>query len=304
VSSFKRIKNTLVYAAAVCGYKIAQAVPRKAGLWFFGNLGAFAFIFPNEEKRRTIRHLQMVYGNEWDNHRIYKTARDVYVNLGKNLFDSIWIASRTMSKLDNIISTDSFDEIDAAYNSGKGIIAITAHIGCFEMLLHYFALRGYRTFAIGRKSFDERIEQLLRKNRSGDNIEYMNRTESPRALMRKLQDGKVFGVLIDQDTRVESVFAQFLGKMASTPSGPVKMAMKMGVPVFVVTTARVSKYKHHIFLSKCIEFNNTGDFEKDLIDNVGIANDLICDTIKKYPSQWVWMHRRWKNQPHPPAPSP
>ncbi|MGE5671156.1 MAG: hypothetical protein ACM31E_06910, partial [Fibrobacterota bacterium] len=62
--------------------------------------------------------------------------------------------------------------------------------------------------------------------------------------------------------------------------------------------------KHHIFLSKCIEFNNTGDFEKDLIDNVGKANDLICDTLKKYPSQWVWMHRRWKNQPHPPAPSP
>jgi KDO2-lipid IV(A) lauroyltransferase len=73
--------------------------------------------------------------------------------------------------------------------------------------------------------------------------------------------------------------------------------MKMEVPVFVVTTARVEGGKHHVFISKEIEMDNTGDFEADLVRNVQKANDKICETIRKHPDQWVWMHRRWRTAP-------
>ena len=295
--SFKQVKNSIIYASAACAQKMAQTVPRKIGLKMFGIIGAIAFAFSNKEKERTLKHLRFIFGSEWSDSKIRNTAREVYIQLGRNLFDGICLPGLSKDKLHAIVKSDSFDEFRNAYNKGKGIIAITAHTGCFEMLLHYYALEGFRCFAIGRRLYDERLEKLIRKTRSGDNIEYMNRSESPRKIIRELQEGKVFGVLIDQDTQVEGVFANFLGKKAYTPSGPVKMAMKLKVPVFVSTTVRHPDDSHYIFINKQLPLIDTGNFQEDLIKNVQAVNDLICATITQYPSQWVWMHRRWKRQP-------
>jgi KDO2-lipid IV(A) lauroyltransferase len=282
---------------AACAYKAAQTVPRKIGIKLFGTIGAIVFAFPNKEKARTLEHLRFIFGNEWKESDIRKTGREVYIQLGRNLFDSICLPGFSKEKLDTIVKCDPLDEFRNAYSKGKGIVAITAHTGCFEMLLHYFALEGFNCFAIGRRLYDERLEKLIRKTRSGDNIQYMNRSESPRKIIKGLQDGKVFGVLIDQDTKVEGVFANFLGKQAFTPSGPVKMAMKLKIPVFVSTTVRHPDDSHYIFINKQLPLIDTGNFEEDLVKNVQSVNDQICATIKKYPSQWVWMHRRWKRQP-------
>lgn len=292
----KRVKNSIVCAGANFGYALAQKLPRRIGLILFGAVGAIAFLFPNRERTRTISHLEFIYGKNWSKKQIWQCARNVYVQLGKNLFDSIYLAKRPKSVLDDIIQSDSFDSFTDAYNEGKGVIAITAHTGCFEMLLHYFAIRGFKCFAIGKRMFDPRLEALVRNMRSGVNMEYMNKSENTRKMLRFLNDGKVFGVLIDQDTNVEGVFAPFLGYPAHTPSGPVKIAMKTGVPVFVATTLRQNDDRHYVYLDK-LELLDTGDFEADLAANVAKANELICRTINKDPSQWVWMHRRWRRKP-------
>lgn len=294
---FKRVKNSLIYAAAVAGYNLTMIIPRSIGVSLFGAIGAFAFIFPNEEKRRTLRHLRLIYGNDWSEPEIRKCARDVYINLGKNLFDGIFLSCLPKDKYEKYVTSDSLDEFRNAYNEGKGLVGIAAHCGCFEMLLHYYAIMGFDCFAIGRKLYDDRLDQLVRKSRSGENIDYMSRDENPRKIVRQLMSGKAFGVLVDQDTKVEGVFAKFLGKLAYTPSGPIKIAMKMNIPVFVVTTARMNDNRHHVFISKRLKLIDTGDFEKDLVSNVEMVNDLISDFIRRYPSQWVWMHRRWKRQP-------
>ncbi len=267
------------------------------GLFFFGQIGAFVFLFPNREKQRTLSHLKFIYGDRWSERQIRNTAREVYIGLGKNLFDAIYLSRLSPEEFNRIVHHDSLDSFRKAYELNKGVIVITAHVGCFEMLLHFFALHGFRSFAVGRKMFDNRLEDLIRKARSGDNIEYMDRTEGTIKVVRLLKQGKAFGVLIDQDTKVESVFATFLGHQALTPSGPLKLAMKLGIPAFVATTARQKDNTHHVFISEQIALSETGDFESDLRENVQKANDLICRTIEKYPSQWVWMHRRWKHQP-------
>ncbi|MDO5576510.1 MAG: hypothetical protein Q4F84_05475, partial [Fibrobacter sp.] len=128
----KRVKNSIICAGANFGYALAQKLPRQVGLALFGAVGAIAFLFPNREKTRTISHIEFIYGKTWSKEQIRQCARKVYIQLGKNLFDSIYLAKRSKSALDNIIQSDSFDSFTDAYNEGKGVIAITAHTGCFE----------------------------------------------------------------------------------------------------------------------------------------------------------------------------
>ncbi|HEX3019064.1 MAG TPA: lysophospholipid acyltransferase family protein [Chitinispirillaceae bacterium] len=293
----KQVRHDLLYKGAQIAFNIASKIPRSTGLSLFGRIGALVFLFPSLEKRRTISHLKFIYGNKWSEKQILSTAREVYIELGKNLFDAIHLSRLNQEALNRIVQHDSLDEFRSAYELNKGVIVITAHVGCFEMLLHFFALHGFKSFAVGRKMFDQRLEELIRETRSGDNIEYMDRTEGTIKIVRLLKQGKTFGVLIDQDTKVESVFAPFLGHDASTPSGPVKLAMKFDIPAFVVTTVRQKNNTHHVYISEQLKLTRTDDFESDLRVNVQKANDIICDTIRRYPSQWVWMHRRWKHKP-------
>ena len=297
MNATKSIKNTVIYLLARFALLLIALLPRPLGLWLFGSLGRLAFLFPNIEKSRTLEHLRLIFDREWTEDKIRATARNVYGSLGKNLFDAVKLSRASEGTFNAIVKHDDLADFQRAFDRGKGIIVITAHVGCFEMLLHFFARHGFKSFAVGKRSFDPRLDELIRSMRSGEDIDYMDRSESPRKIIRMLQEGKAFGVLIDQDTSVEGVFAQFLGRTAYTPSAPLRMAMRFKIPAVVATTVRRSDDTHYVFLSKVLELADTGDFERDLVANVQAANDLICDTIMRFPEQWVWMHRRWKRQP-------
>lgn len=286
--------NLLYFFVLILLWKI-KILPRKIGLFVFELLGKIIFYFPHQEKRFTIENLTLIYGNKWSKQKIKKVAKSVYSQLGKNFFDAFYLSSLPFEKFNSLVKHDPLNKVKEAYNKGRGIIIITAHTGCFEMVLHFFHKHGLKGFAIGSKLKDERLDNIIRKLRSGENIFYMDRTESSRKIIKYLKEGLVFGVLIDQDTAsVEGEFIDFLGKDAYTPSGPIKIAMKYNIPVFVATTVREKDDTHYVFVNGPLELQNSNNFEKDLKENLLLVNKIICNTIEKYPDQWVWMHRRWR----------
>jgi KDO2-lipid IV(A) lauroyltransferase len=271
-------------------------IPRKAGLVLFGFCGKLLYLLPLKEKGWTRLHLGLVFGEKLSKKEINTLAADVFGGLGKNIFDALYLSRVRKSDVDRIVQCDDLSALWEAYNRKKGVLTVVAHTGCFEMLLHYFASRGFGCFAIGRELYDKRIDALVRKQRSGENIVYLHRTENLRKFLKLLGEGRLFGVLIDQDTRVDGVFAHFLGRLAYTPSGTVKLAMRMNLPVFVVTTARQKDDTHRIFVRE-VKLVSGSKSDGDLVRNVERINAVIGETIKAYPDQWVWMHRRWRHTP-------
>ena len=293
----KYIRNTLLFLSAKLAFYLALVLPRTLGLIFFGAIGRIIFLFPNREKTNTLNHLKLVFGNEWTEEKIRETAQMVYASLGKNMFDAVKLSRSSEKTFNSIVRHDDLEEFKKAYGEGRGMFAITAHAGCYEMLLHFTARHGFKSFAIGRKSLDQRLDSLISELRSGRDIDYMDRDDSARKVVRFLKEGRVFGVLIDQDILVEGVFCTFLGKAAFTATGPFKLAKRLNSPVFVFTTARQPDNTHHVYLSKRLEFANTGNEEADIKAVIQTANDFISCSIKRFPEQWVWMHRRWRQQP-------
>ena len=133
--------------------------------------------------------------------------------------------------------------------------------------------------------------------RRGDLVEFMHRDGSARSILRLLKEGRLFGVLIDQDTKVEGVFADFLGRPAWTPSSPMRIAMTYNLPVYVSWTARQPDGTHRLVVRELENRVDTGDFDADLVANLETVNRMICEGVRQYPEQWVWMHDRWKTKP-------
>jgi KDO2-lipid IV(A) lauroyltransferase len=292
----KKFKNDVIYTIVLLIAAVWRFIPRKPGLALFGFLGRLFYLLPTKDRQWCREHLKTVFAGSRSPGEINALAKSVYDNIGRNLFDALYLSRRNREQLDKMVKSDDLTPVWNAYKRKKGVLTITAHTGCFEMLLHYFAAQGFACFAIGRELYDKRIDDLIKQQRSGENIVYLHRTENLRRFLKLLAEGRLFGVLIDQDTNVDGVFAHFLGKLAYTPSGTVKLAMRTNLPVFVITTARDAGDIHRIFVRE-IPMKSGGPFDSDLVQNVEQINAAISETILAHPEQWVWMHRRWNRKP-------
>jgi KDO2-lipid IV(A) lauroyltransferase len=293
----KRRRNDFIYALLLTLFIFAKIVPRKIGLFVFGMVGRLFYPLLPLEKERTIQNLTLIFGNRWDTKKIHAMARTVYENLGKNIFDAIYLSCCPNAVFQKIVQHNDLAALDRAYHQGKGVIVMGGHLGCFEMMASVTANRSFNCVTIGQRLFDPRIDALSKKMRNRDRITYLHRDGSGRDIVRLLLKGYAFGVLIDQDVDLEGVFARFLGLPAFTPSSPMRIAMKYHIPVFVVHTARQADNTHAIVFEGPLELDSAGDFSRDLVANIQKVNDILSGAIMENPDQWVWMHRRWRKKP-------
>jgi KDO2-lipid IV(A) lauroyltransferase len=110
--------------------------------------------------------------------------------------------------------------------------------------------------------------------------------------VRCLKRGEILGVLVDQDTSVESVVVDFLGHPAKTPVGPVKMASRTGAALVPLAMLMTPEGTYRIEVKEPL---STDGEAGTLEDQVETCSKAIEEFIRREPSQWIWMHKRWKS---------
>ena len=104
-------------------------------------------------------------------------------------------------------------------------------------------------------------------------------------------------MLIDQVTNVKSVFVDFYGKPAYTPIGAAMLALDSDATVFTTSYVRTEGNRFKLIFGPPLEITRTGDRQEDLRINTERFHAAVEKQIKEYPTQWVWMHERWKTTP-------
>jgi KDO2-lipid IV(A) lauroyltransferase len=150
---------------------------------------------------------------------------------------------------------------------------------------------------VGREVYDPKLDKLLVENRERVGLEYISSTDDVRRIISSLHQGRAVGILADQDsTRVKGVFVDFFGRKAKTPIGPALLYLKYGSPIIPLVILRSGKYNYRIIIKKPLAFEPTGEREKDLIKITQLYTGELEVIIRENPSQWVWMHKRWKSR--------
>jgi KDO2-lipid IV(A) lauroyltransferase len=112
-------------------------------------------------------------------------------------------------------------------------------------------------------------------------------------MLKALKDGEVIGMLIDQDTQVKGVMADFFGRKANTPAGAAILARRRSIPVLAGFIHRTSDRSHRIVIHPPMEIIETEDVDRDILVNTERFNRVLEQEIRQDPEGWVWMHRRW-----------
>jgi len=260
-------------------------------------LGVLAYYIVRKERLKTLANLRLAFGEEKSEEEIERIAREVFVNLGKNLIELVNFPKINKSNVDALIEDKGLGKIDKALRRGKGAIIMLSHFGNWELLGAYMTTKGYNGPVIARRLRFEKYDRLLNELRASKNIEVIYRDESPKKILKALRNNGIIGILADQDMdAVQGVFVDFFGKLAYTPVAPVTIAMATGarmLPCFLVRQGS----KRAFVVEDPIELEITGNKQRDIMVNTQKWSKFLESYIRKYPSQWVWMHRRWKTRP-------
>lgn len=296
-SLIKRMRDGAAYWALRVLLAVAPCIPKTLLYRFCSFLGFSAYYLCAGHRKRTIEHLTSVFGQELCGRRIRSIARGVFVNLGRNCSELLILPKFHREMIHKYVTIDGIERVERAKERGKGVIFITGHIGNWELISSAFIAAGHPGTVIGKRIKFGRYNELITDMRRAIGLGVVHTDEPPTALFRELRRNRTIGILADQDVKkFDGVFINFMGKRAYTPTAPVVFAERTGAALVPVVIVRDGQH-HILHVEEPITLRNTGDRDADLAYNTLQWSNVLERYIRSYPSQWVWMHRRWRTTP-------
>ena len=191
------------------------------------------------------------------------------------------------------------ENFDAAARCGKGVLLLTGHLGAWELIPFARRVPGQPMYFVVRPIDNPRVDALVNQYRSCSGNLPINKDEAARGALRVLRKGGVVGILADQNTMIEeAVFVDFFGVPAATTSGLARLARHTGasvVPAYTYWDESVGKYR--VCAEPALVLERTDDEQADIRTYTARFNQVLEAAIRRFPDQWLWAHRRWKNRP-------
>ncbi len=222
-----------------------------------------------------------------------KVVRQSYENLGRSVVEFLRL-EKIGRRLSSYVTVHGEENLARAYKRGKGVILLTAHFGNWEFAAARIAQLGYPMNAIGAPQREEVLTELIARLRESAGVRTLGKGFDLRRSLECLKKGELLGILLDQDPREQGVVVPFLGRPASTPQGPVKIAYRrdaLVVPLFIVR--REGGVSHDLYLLPPLEGEKDEPFGKDIVKALEKCNHVLSEWIARYPQQWMWLYPRW-----------
>jgi len=260
-------------------------------------VGGAAWRLAGRDRERTLAHVGQALPQLAANER-ERLGRASFVHFGTMLGECLWLASRDAAELGRHVALEGWEEVARARAARRPVLILTGHCGNWELLAAALNARGLGMAVVARELDDPGLQGALLdlRGRFGTRTIVRGTPGAARELLRTLRSGGALGMLIDQDTRVEGVWVDFLGRPAWTPSGAADIALRFGAAVLPTFIERLADGSHRARIAPALEL--AGDPQAATQQ----MSDAIAAQIRRVPEQWVWMHRRWRRQPESVAP--
>ncbi|MCX7895884.1 MAG: lysophospholipid acyltransferase family protein [Thermoanaerobaculum sp.] len=293
----KRLRYLLRYAL----FRLVLALTRFAPLpllrALFGRLGTLLAPLARKDYQRAQHHLQKALGREANCQVLLRAHAQ---HLGMLVGEALWLAHAPASAILRWTRFVGLDHLRTALAQGRGVVLVTGHCGNWEWMNLALQAAGIPMTAAGRGLRDPRFDAFITylRTRFGGQVAVRGRTAG-RELLKALQQGRVAGLLIDQDVKVPGVFVPFFGEPAWTPIGAALLSLRRQCPVVVGFACRTADGFMEITLQEPFTPEGDPNREEDLARLTALLTARIEAHIRQHPEQWVWFHQRWRRRPQP-----
>lgn len=187
------------------------------------------------------------------------------------------------------------EHLDAAHARGRGVVILTGHVGNFELAGAWVARSRPLDFVVKPLS-NPAMERWISARRQAARVGQIEIGAGMRAVFAALGANRCVAFLADQDARRHGVFVPFFGRLASTPVGPAAISLRRGCPLVPAFARRLPDLRHRIEFHPPLEVENP-DAPDAALRLTALHTALLEARIRERPSDWFWLHRRWKTPP-------
>lgn len=215
----------------------------------------------------------------------------IFENVGRSMLESLNLRPLLKPPFTHI-SCPQWDTVMKWTRDERPVIALTAHTGNWDLLAAYTIARGIPLSTVGKEARNPNVQVALRSMREAYGIDTIWRSDKSgiKRIVSCFKERRVMAALIDQDTRVDSVFVPFFGTAAKTPSALIDLGKRFNarfVSAFIIRTEGI-RFEIHT-----AELDSSRSTEEILAE----YHHNLEHLIRAHPDQWVWIHKRWRTDP-------
>jgi len=289
-------QHRLEYAAvralqtAICA--MPASVARETGAF----LGSAAYGL-GIRKKVVHAQLRQVFGPGLPDPEIERIARESYRNFGRMTFEYGRFPRLDRGAVELLITVRGGEHLRAALDDGKGALLVAGHFGNWE-LAATLATFGYPLTILVGEQHNSLVDGLMNRLREQFGVRLVPMTGNLMGVFRALRDNRIVAMLSDQDAGKNGIFVDFLGRQASTPYGPGRLAARTGAPLLPGMAVRQEEGRHDLVICPPVEPPPAGASpEEEARFYTQGYTDVFARFIREHPEHYFWMHRRWKTRP-------
>ncbi len=292
------VRERLEYALVWPLVKVMGALPRPVARAIGITLGLSVYAVHGRLRRVGLRNLALAFP-EMSLRERRRLVRGEFISLGRQFAEVCLFPRYTRENVSRVVVYEGFENFERAYARGKGVLFLTAHLGAWELSAFAHSLQGHPLSIVMRSLDNPYVDALLHRYRTMHGNRTVDKDDFVRGLLAAMRAGETVGILMDTNmTPPQGVFVDFFGIPACTASGLARIALRTDaavVPGFTVWDPKLRKYI--LRFDPAVELIRIGDDQADIVANTAKFTSVIEDFIRRYPDQWLWVHRRWKTRP-------
>ncbi len=292
------MRYSIEYALAWLVIRTLGVLPRPVSRGLAIALGQTVYLLHPKLRRVGMRNLELAFPEKSMRER-RQILRGVFTSLGRQLAEVCRFPSYTRDNVADVVVYENFQNYECARDRGKGVLYLTAHLGGWELSAFAHSLYGHPLGVVMRGMDNPYLDRLIQGLRTLHGNKAIDKDNFVRGLLAAMKAGETVGILMDTNmTPPQGVFVDFFGIPACTATGLARIALRTDaavVPGFTFWDESLGKYK--LRFDPALQLVRTGNEEADIEANTALFTKVIEQYVRRYPDQWLWVHRRWKTRP-------
>jgi KDO2-lipid IV(A) lauroyltransferase len=246
-------------------------------------------------RRVALENLQHAFPERSEAER-RRIARGAYRTMARAALDSVTSDLLTDAEVAEAVSVVDWKGLGPRFDAHQAVIVVSAHLGSWELLAEVMARRGVWVSAVVRP-LSGAFNAWVVQNRLRAGMELVLQRGAVRGMLAALRRGRAAVQLIDQALPArEALWVPFFGRPASTTPSVSMVALRSGAPVFIALAVREGGALR-LHVEGPFPVPPLSDRRAALFAHTAQLTEVIEGYIRRYPEQWLWLHRRWKPGP-------
>jgi KDO2-lipid IV(A) lauroyltransferase len=242
-------------------------------------------------RKRMEENLASVFGNDLSPRERRALIWAAWLSLARGVLDTILVTYYSRERILATIALEGEEHIQRALQQGRGVLALSAHLGTFTMIGARLAAGGFPFSVVVKQPADERFARLIDGYRTQVGIHTISakpRREAVRGILQALRRNHIVLIIADE-FKSGDVMVDFLGLKVPAPRGPATLALRTGAVTLPMFVTRQPDDSLRLSVGAPIAPIECADLDESVLATTALYTRQIEAAVRKYPDQWNWL---------------